>query len=136
MRVALISFCPRKDEKSRSAVKSLEAAASSRGNQVDVIDGNEDLVNTRLTMYDYIACVIRPAGIIGGKISPRVSEFLASSGTVSGKKGCALVLKGGFSSERVCRSLMRAMEAEGVKLDYFDVVKDADHARYVGKKIG
>ena len=136
MRVALVSFCPKKDEKSVSAVKALEVAAVAQGHQVDVIDGNEDLVNTRLTMYDYIAAVVKPRGIIGGKIAPRVSEFFAASGMISGKKGCALVLKSGFSSEKTCRSLMKAMEGEGVKLDYFDVVRDNDHARYVGKKIG
>lgn len=136
MRVALVSFCPKKDEKAVSTVKILESASVSQGHQVDVIDGNEDLVNTRLTMYDYIAAIVKPRGIIGGKIAPRVSEFFATSGMISGKKGCALVLKAGFSSEGTCRSLMKAMEAEGVKLDYFEVVRDNEHARYVGKKIG
>ena len=136
MRVALVSFCSKKDERSVSTVKTLAAASVAQGHQVDVIDGNEDLVNTRLTMYDYIAAVVKPRGVIGGKIAPRVSEFLAASGTISGKKGCALVIKSGLSSEKTCRSLMKALEAEGVKLDYFEVVHDNEHARYVGKKIG
>lgn len=136
MRVALISFCPKKDEKAARHVKALSAASSAAGNQVDLIEGSEDLMNTRLTMYDYIAVVLQPKGIIGGKIAPRVAQFLATSGSISGKKGCALVLKSGLSSEKTCRTLMKAMEAEGVKLDYFDVVRDEDHARYVGKKIG
>lgn len=136
MRVALISFCPQKDERAAKVIKALEAASASQGNQVDLLNGLEDLANTRLTMYDYIAAVVQPKGIIGGKISPRVAQFLATSGKVSGKKGCALVLKSGLSSEKTCRNLMKAMEGEGVKLDYFEVVRDEDHARYCGKKIG
>jgi len=136
MRVALVSFCSRKDEKAVSVVKALESASAAQGHQVDVINGNEDLMNTRLTMYDYIAAIVKPRGLFGGKVAPRVPEFFATSGMISGKKGCALVLKSGFSSEKTCRSLMKALEGEGVKLDYFEVVRDNEHARYVGKKIG
>lgn len=136
MRVALISFTKKNDDASSRAVKALAEASQGNGNQVDVIDGNEDLVNSRLTIYDYIAVVVRPKGMFGGKIAPRVADFLASSGNVVSKKGCALVLKGGFSSEKTCRTLMKAMEGEGIKLDYFNVVRDASHVRAVGKKIG
>jgi hypothetical protein len=136
MRVALITFCPVKDQKASDIVKKLSASSSSRGNQVEVFNGNEDLLNTRLTAFDYIAAVVPTKGLVGGKIAPRVAEFFATSGSVSGKKGCALVLKGGFSSEKTCRNLMKVMEHEGVKLDYFDIINDADHAVAVGKKIG
>lgn len=136
MRVALITFFPLRDEKLSAVVRKLQAGSAERGNQVDLFNGLEDLTNTRLTMYDYIATVVRPSGLIGGKIPPRVSEYLATSGSISGKKGCALVIKSGFSSNKTCRTLMRAMEAEGVKLDYFEIIRDADHAAWVGKKIG
>jgi len=136
MRVALITFFPHGEGKLSSIVRKLQAASAEKGNQVDLFNGLEDLTNTRLTMYDYVAAVVRPAGFVGGKIAPRVSEYLATSGMISGKKGCALVIKSGLSSNKACRTLMRAMEAEGVKLDYFDVIRDADHAAWVGKKIG
>jgi hypothetical protein len=136
MRVALISFCPSQDDKASKIIKTLQSVSTGEGNQVDLINGFEDLVNTRLTMYDYVAAVVKPKGFIGAKVNPRVSQFLATSGNVSGKKGCALVIKSGLSSEKTCRNLMRAMESEGVKLDYFEVVRDDEHARYAGKKIG
>lgn len=136
MRVALISFTKKTDGNAIQVVKALAETAQSKGNQVDLIDGNEDLTNTRLTVYDYIAVVIKPKSLFGGKLAPRIAEFLAASGNVVSKKGCALVLKSGFSSEKTCQRLMKVMESEGVKLDYFDVVRDASHARYVGKKIG
>jgi hypothetical protein len=136
MRVALISFCPAKDEKASNIIKKLAAASTAQGNQVEIINGNEDLVNTRLTAFDYISTVVSAKGLFGGKIAPRVAEFLATSGSVSGKKGCALVIKGGLGAEKTCRNLMKAMEHEGLKLDYFDIINDADHATAVGKKLG
>lgn len=136
MRVALISFLPPRDTTLTAIVRKLQSAAAERGNQVDLLNGLEDLTNTRLTMYEYVAVVARPVGFIGGKILPRVAEYLGTSGIISGKKGCALIVKAGLSSEKACRTLMRAMEAEGVKLDYFDVIRDADHAVWVGHKIG
>ena len=136
MRVAFISFCPSKNERSIKLIKALGASSISRGNQVDLFNGFEDLVNTRLTMYDYISVVIEPKGFFGGKIFPRVGEFLAMSGNITGKKGCALVIKSGFSSEKTCRNLMRKIESEGVKLDYFEVIRDEEHARSAGTKIG
>jgi len=136
MRVAFISFCPSKAERSIKLIKALGASSISRGNQVDLFNGFEDLVNTRLTMYDYISVVIEPKGLFSGKIYPRIGEFLAMSGNITGKKGCALVLKSGFASEKSCRNLMRTMESEGVKLDYFEVIRDEEHARSAGTKIG
>ncbi len=136
MRVALITFCLQKEPKTVAILKKLEIGSASRGNQVELFNGFEDLVNTRLTAFDYIAVVVQAKGLFGGKIPSRISQYLGTSGMISGKKGCALVLKFGFSSAKTCRSLMRAMEAEGVKLDYFDIIGDVDSAEHSGKKIG
>jgi len=136
MKVALVSFCAGMDGKSSRMIKRLVSASMAQGNQVEIFNGFEDLTNTRLTAYDYIAVVVKAKGFFGGKISPRVSQYLATSGSISGKKGCALVFKAGFSSEKTCRTLMRAMETEGVKLDYFNVIRDDSEANLSGKKIG
>ncbi|HNY16469.1 MAG TPA: hypothetical protein PK542_09290 [Treponemataceae bacterium] len=136
MNVALVSFCPTRDGKSREILKRLEAASVSRGNRVDVIDGNADIGDRRLTMYEYVAVVMKAPGALSAKVPPRVREFLGQSGTVVGKKGCALVIRSGLRSSAACANLMEAMEAEGVELDYFDVVRSADHASHAGKKIG
>ncbi|HPO02854.1 MAG TPA: hypothetical protein PL077_05880 [Treponemataceae bacterium] len=136
MRVALIAFIDKPDRRVQNIMQKMANAAASKGNQVDAINGNEDLVNTRLTVYDYIAVCTRPQGLFGGKLPRRISDFLATSGTISGKKGCALVLKSGFSSAKTCKNLMKALEAEGLMLDYFDIVGDEDHGALVGKKIG
>ncbi len=136
MRVALISFCSTQNSKAVSIIRKLAEASSSRGNQVELFNGFENLVNTRLTAFDYIAVVVQSQGLFGGKISPRVREYLGTSGSIGGKKGCALVLKSGLSSEKTCRNLMRIMEGEGVKLDYFEVIQNEEDAPSAGKKIG
>ncbi|HKL86122.1 MAG TPA: hypothetical protein VJ861_07315 [Treponemataceae bacterium] len=136
MRVALISFCDKQNKKAQSILQKLSISASSKGHQIDFINGLQDITNTRLTMYDYIAVVIKPSALFGSKIPPRVSEFLSSSGSISGKKGCALVIKFGFSSTKTCKKLMKILESQGVKLDYFEVLRDEAHASYAGSFIG
>ncbi|ULQ60348.1 hypothetical protein K7I13_03300 [Brucepastera parasyntrophica] len=136
MRIALISFCPANDNKSKRIAENLVNSAQRQGHQAELISGLQDMEYMKITIYDYITVLIKPAGLFGGTVPPRVSEFFSSSGSVAGKKGAALVIKSGFSTEKTCRNLMRVMEKEGVKLDYFEVIKDADHAAYVGKKLG
>ena len=136
MHVALVSFCPPGDGKSQGIVKKLVAASESRGNRVELIDGNRDIGSMRLTMFEYIAVVVKAPSVFSSRIPDRVGAFLSASGTIGGKKGCALVVKAGFRSERACLNLMDVLESEGVKIDYFDVVRSADHAAYAGTKIG
>ncbi|AEE17116.1 hypothetical protein [Treponema brennaborense] len=136
MRVVLLHFLSAENGKHSSILKKLSDAASKNGHQVDVVSGTRDTDSFRITPYEYVAVVCPCTGIIGGKISAKVSEVLENSGSVSGKKGCALVVKSGLSAQKTSRNLMRAMEKEGMVIDYFDVIENADHAAYVGKKIG
>lgn len=136
MRIALISFIPETDNAASAIIYNLVSAAESCGHQVDRINGLQELVNSRLTIYDYIGCIAVPSGFFSGSVSPKIARFLAVSGTIASKKAAALVIKRGLFAEKACRHLMRIMESEGVKLDYFELVRDRDHARLVGKKLG
>lgn len=136
MRVALVSFLSPSDASARAITGKLEAGSVSRGNVVAMINGFEDPSSAHLAIYDYVAVVICPTGFIGGKVPETVRNFLRQAGGVSGKKGCAIVLRRGLSSGKTCKNLMRILEAEGMRLDYSDIVRDADHALLVGTKIG
>ena len=46
------------------------------------------------------------------------------------------MVKSGLFSGKMCRLTMHAMEKEGMVVDYFDIIESADHAAFVGKKIG
>ncbi len=136
MRVILLHFLPTGSGKNQDILKNLEKGALSNGHQIVVKDGTKDRANVRLTMYEYVAVIVSVTGLFGGKIPPKVAEVLAGAGTVSGKKGCALVVKSGLSSAKTCKTLMKAMEKEGVFLDYSDIIENAGHAVAVGRKIG
>lgn len=135
MRVLILHFLSVRNEKHAGVLKKLEQAAAAAGHQVTVC-GEKDTVNLHTAMYEYIAVVTAPSGFIGAKLPEKLPEILSTHGSVSGKKGCALVVKGGLFSGKMCRLTMHAMEKEGMVVDYFDIIESADHATYVGKKIG
>lgn len=136
MRIALVHFLQNENIKHKQIVKKLEQTAVAQGHIVDVFSGYKDAYSLRLTGYEYVTFVVASSPLFGSKIPSKVREILGSSGSVSGKKGAALVLKSGFSSNKTCNVLMKAMENEGMVIDYFEVVLSVDHAGYVGKKIG
>ncbi len=136
MRIALVTFIESDDARSSAIVSRLASVASAKGNVVERLSGASDSSLARLAMFDYVALVYRPLGVFSSAIPASVSEYLAKSGPLTGKKGCAIVVKSGLSSARVCRSLMHAMEAEGLCVDYFEIVRDVAHADSVGLMIG
>jgi hypothetical protein len=135
MRVLILHFLSVRNEKHAGILKKLEQAAAAAGHQVTVC-GEKDTVNLHTAMYEYIAVVTAPSGFIGAKLPEKLPEILSTHGSVSGKKGCALVVKPGLFSGKMCRLTMHAMEKEGMVVDYFDIIESADHAAFVGKKIG
>ena len=92
MRVAVV-FIPENNRDrilniSRALVKGIE----SQGHTVDLIDGRRD-INTKLTIYKYIAVGTENKTFFSGKIPDKVPHFLASSGVVAGKRCFAYVPK-------------------------------------------
>lgn len=136
MRIILVHFLSKNNDKSMQILKNIEKSASAQGHSVEVCNALTDAENLRLTGYEYITVIAPVISTFGGKVNKKISEVLSTSGTVSGKKGCALVVKSGFSSNKTCKNLMKIMEAEGIVIDYFDVLLSADHATYAGKKLG
>ena len=136
MRTLILSFINNDSDKQKKILKKLEAAAVAKGLQVDVKDAKLDKDTLRLTFYEYIAIVVPATPFSGKKVPPLLQEILETCGTVSGKKGCALIIKRGLFSQRFCNSVMRRMEREGMMVDYFEIIRKIDQAAYVGKKIG
>ncbi len=136
MRILILSFLKSDNNKHNEILKKLAAAAESKGHEVRVQNGIKEQDQIHLTIYDYIAVVVPASPLFGAKVNPKLPEVLSHCGNPEGKKGCALVVKSGFMSQKMVRVTMRAMEREGMKLDYFEVIENVDHAAYVGKKIG
>lgn len=136
MRVALVHFLVNRSKDDDKILAILKKASEGRGNEVVLVDGLDNKTSTHLGMFDYIAVLIRPISALSTKVPESVLKTLAASGTLSGKKGCALVLKVGLRSAKTCRNLMHILESQGLRLDYFDIVKGEQHAADVGANIG
>lgn len=136
MRILIASYLKSDNRKHQEILKKLEQSATACGHIVDVKPGDRDFDQLHLSIYDYITIVVPASSLIGAKLNPKIPEALAQGGNPSGKKGAALVVKSGLSSEKMSRVVMKAMEKEGIMVDYFEVITNADHATYVGKRLG
>ena len=136
MRIVIIHFLNTEKEINAEIINHLQNAAIENGHQVDVVNGNEDVSNFRIIPYEYVTILASSTGPFSKQITPRISEVLATCGNSSGKKGAALILKNLMFSQKICYSLMRTMEKEGLILDYSDIIESVEHADSVGKKLG
>ena len=134
MKVAILFFPVANRQKLLSLARGLSKGLEKQGHQVDIIDGSRD-VNSKLTIYGYIAVGTSTTTLLGGKIPEIVSRFLANSGIVSGKRCFAFILKKGLRTEKTLSRLMKTMEQEGMYLKYSDVISSEEEAVEIGKKL-
>jgi menaquinone-dependent protoporphyrinogen IX oxidase len=133
VRVAVVYFPLREGDQVEILAKALAEGLNTQGHQVDLINGASDQ-DKKLIIYQYIAVGTCKTSFLG-KIDGRISHFLASQGTVQGKKGFAFVVKKMFGSERSLLRLMSAMEKEGMILKSSEVFSATEEARETGKRL-
>ncbi|OQY33069.1 MAG: hypothetical protein B6241_08980 [Spirochaetaceae bacterium 4572_59] len=133
MRVAVVYY-KNGFEKVKEVATLLARGVESSGHQVSIINMETDS-DVRLTIFDYIILGTAPNSFFSGKISGKISENLKNSGTVSGKKCYAFVVKKGLFVSKALQSLMKIMEKEGMFLKISDVISAADEAELIGKKL-
>jgi hypothetical protein len=134
MRIAAVFFPGRDRDKLMNIAKSLARGMEGNGHQVDLVDGSRD-VNTKLTIYEYIAVGTEQTNFFGGKIPDRVGYFLREAGIVGGKKCFAFVLKKPVGSMKTLTKLMKVMEHEGMFLKLSDVISSTGEAQAIGKRL-
>lgn len=134
MRIATVFFPDNNRDKLRNVAKSLAHGLEANGHQVDLVDGSRD-VNTKLTIYEYIAVGTEQTNLFGGKIPDRVSYFLREAGIVGGKKCFAFVLKRPLGTTKSLSKLMKVMEHEGMFLKRSDVIASPGEAEAIGKRL-
>lgn len=130
MRVALIGFPSGSPESLQILLKAVSAGFESAGHTVDTLDPRSD---ARLSLYDFVAILSAPSGL-GSKIPPRIAEFLAGAGMLSGKRAMALLKKGGFMSARALARLMGRMEAEGMVVVASEVLTSPESGREAARQ--
>jgi hypothetical protein len=135
MRIAVISVSARRNG-IHDSVKSLAGGMESMGHRVDIFDAwKED--GFKLPAYEYIAVCAEAASFWGGKMPDALSKILSSAGSLAGKKSAAFLRKTGpfFVNKALC-SLMKAMEKEGMLVNWSEILLSPDHAKALGKRIG
>jgi len=134
MRIAVVS-APAVKREPPDYIKALAKGMEAMGHRADVIDAwTED--GMKLPAYEYIVVAAEPVSFFSGKISLNVSRILAAGSSLSGKKCAAFVKKTGLFSNRALSNLMKAMEKEGMLINWSDVLLSAAHAEALGKRIG
>ena len=134
MRIAVVS-APSARRPPPDYVKGLAKGMESMGHAVDIIDAwTEDGV--RLPGYDYVAVVTEPLSLFSKDIPEVVRKILSVGSGLGGKKSASFVKKGGLRFNRTLSSLMRAMEKEGMVVNWSDILLNAPHAEAMGKRIG
>ena len=134
MRIAVVSAPAARKEPpdyARSLAKGMEAM----GHRVDILDAwTED--GYKLPAYEYIAVVTEPISFFSGKIISNISKMLSTGSSLSGKKSAAFIKKAGLFTNRAISNLMKAMEKEGMVINWSDIIFNAPHAEALGKHIG
>jgi len=134
MRIAIVSATAAKRE-TPDYITSLAKGMESMGHRVDIVDvWKED--GMRLPGYEYIAVAAETISPFSGKLPPLVSKTLSAGSSLVGKKSAAFIKKTGLFSNRALANLMKAMEKEGMRINWSDILFNAPHAEAMGKKIG
>ena len=134
MRIAVIS-APARRQAPPDYVKALAKGMEMMGHRVDIIDAWSD-DGMRLPGYEYIAIAAEPASFFSAKIPEALPKMLAAGSGLSGKKSAAFIKKGGLRPNGALANLMRAMEKEGMVVNWSDILLNAPHAEAMGKRIG
>jgi menaquinone-dependent protoporphyrinogen IX oxidase len=134
MRIAIVSAAAVKKD-TPDYITSLAKGMESMGHRVDIVDvWKED--GMRLPGYEYIAVAAEPISPFSGKLPPLVSKALSAGSSLVGKKSAAFIKKTGLFSNKALANLMKAMEKEGMRINWSDILFNAPHAEAMGKKIG
>ncbi|MDR1863484.1 MAG: hypothetical protein LBQ67_06140 [Treponema sp.] len=135
MRIAIVSV-PAQRGRVPEYVKSLAKGIESMGHRADIIDAwTED--GFRLPGYEYIVVCAEVSSFWGGKMPEALSRILAAGSSLGGKKSAAFIKKKGFLFiNKALSNCMKAMEKEGMLVNWSDIILNPPHAEALGKRIG
>ena len=135
MRIAVISV-PARRMGVPDYVKSLARGMESMGHRVDTLDAwTED--GFRLPGYEYIAVCAEASSAWGGKMPDALPKILGAGSGLVGKKSAAFLKKTGpFFINKALSNLMKAMEKEGMLVNWSEIILNAPHAEALGKRMG
>jgi hypothetical protein len=116
-------------------VSALAKGMESMGHRVDVTDAWTD-DGMRLPGYEYVVAVAESVSLFGGNMPDVLAKILAGASSLVGKKGAAFLKKTGPFTGKALAKLMKAMEREGMVINWSDILLSSAHAEALGKRIG
>jgi hypothetical protein len=134
MRVAVVFFSGRNRDGMMALARALGKGIEKQGHIVDVFDGVRD-TSVKLTIYQYVAVGVEPAGTLGGRLPEAVKPYLAGAGAVAGRKCYAFVSKAAFGAAKSLAALMKCMEVEGMFLRNSDILRSPTEAEEIGRRL-
>ena len=135
MRIVVISVTSQRKQVPEY-VKSLAKGMQSMGHRVDILDAwTED--GFRLPGYEYIAVCAEATSAWGGKMPDVLPKVLGTGSGLVGKKSAAFLKKTSpIFVTKALSNLMKAMEKEGMMVNWSDILLSAPQAEALGKRIG
>ncbi len=135
MRIALIVSGSAKGSALTAYAEALSSGMESMGHRVDILDARTHDARS-LPGYEYLAVLSEPVSPFSGKIPEQLPKYLAMAGSLVGKKSAAFIRNSGFFSGKALSALMRAMEKEGMWVNWSENLLKPEQAAAVAKRIG
>jgi len=134
MRVGVVFFGAGKRDTVAEIARGIVAGLERQGHQVDLIDGDKDR-DTKLTVYQYVAVGTVSRSLFGGRLDPKIAEYLSSGGMLGGKRTFAFVGRSVFGAQKALSRLMKALEHEGMFIRFSEILRSRSEAELVGSRL-
>ena len=133
MRVAIIYFKAGKRNSLELLSREMARKWQAVGHQVEVMEAKpgEDL---RLARFDYVVLGTESSSL-WGKLPTRLPQVLSQAGQVAGKRSFAFVCPSGFRTQKLLSRLMKAMENEGMLVNYAEILSSVSEASLAAEKV-
>jgi hypothetical protein len=135
MRIAVIVAPARAGSPLKKFAEAMLAGMSSMGHHVELFDAVRD-DGHRLASYDYLALLSEANSALKSGLPACAAKALASPSSLIGKRGAAFVRKSGLFPGRALKNLMKLMEAQGMRVNWSELVGSAQEAQRLSKGIG
>ena len=135
MRIALIIAAAHSGGTLGAFADSISRGMQAMGHRVDTLDARTE-EGTRLPGYEYIVVLSEPISLFSSKLPDCLPKILSAASMLVGKKSAAFLRSSGFFSVKAMSNLMRAMEKEGMFVNWSEFVAKASQAEAAAKRIG
>ena len=134
MRIAIVSAARRQGIP--EYVNSLGKGMEAMGHRIDILDAWTEN-GMRLPGYEYIVVCAEKISFWSGKIPDVLQRVLSAGSGLVGRKSAAFVKKSGpIFVTKALWNVMKAMEKEGMKVNWSEIILNPSHAEALGKRIG